>query len=1035
MRGTRYGDFSRLDVEVAKGYRSVLLQQGRVQLDADQNIQAELALHELRSSLRDLLGEGWAPARSAGFEIEPLTALAFDGECGLLLAREEAAALLSPPVLEQLTIELSLTWQGGAATVLEAACEDGVPAAYRLDIGERGHLALHLAGDRVLRTETPMSAGVASRISVVLGGDSVAILLDARQLDRARWDPRRLGPVSLLTLGAPAAPDEFGGGFRGLFTSVHMWGRELSPAQLAGVAGGPQGQVRGDDSALAWWRLDRHGAAALTDVVGGLTALAYGSSAPVSRLVDLRIGRGLYYVGGVRCEQRRQSTYRHQSATARAPLPTKGRHLVYLESWEETVSAVQDPELLEVALGGLDTSVRTRIASCVRIAEHRHGQGHEQSVRGLLAARHEGALIPGNHLYRVEVHTSGRLEAESQQEIEIEIVEIDFEGWELLLAEVWTGPRTGPFEIEIIARDGAVAPSRFRHCVAGVSVGEDETTSLRLASDPAQLVGRQGLRVSTRGPAPTFKWSRNNGADLFAIVRAQAGAHTAEVLPARWLAPLAVGDVVEPLDEHSSLEDPAQPLLRVEHATDHAGRVILEGELPAGTTLLRRWHHDPVAAADGAIPGERRWTELEDGISFHPEPGSFRRGDYWWILARQDLGSIEWPQEGGHPSALPPTGVERGVAPLALLHLDAANVEIEDLRTIGGCDPGDPGGSDAARAPAGEHEGRLTGTLVEARAGAASMRDRALALVPERPSDAGDVGQALAAIASAPIWRPAWRLLRTIEQAAEGLEDAIGTAEGVVLATSAELLRLVLENGSCERLAELPERRTGFALRAAANGLLLLGGRAGGKRADGRVIEFDPGGGAWRERHRLPGAREGAALVVLGGDVHALGGRAGGLLHGQRASHHVYERESDRWRSVRPKLRFRCAHATAVALDGRLHLLGGVERDGTTPRGLNEVLHGDRRLWRADPGVPGPRRVLGACAHHGHLVVLVADVDADTQATLTFEPATATWTAHAPLPDGLHEPRLVEYLGGALLLGKSGSALAVHQLELPGGDG
>lgn len=50
------GDFSRVTFDPGKRYSSVLLQQGRVQLDADANEQAALGLYHLRAALADIIG-------------------------------------------------------------------------------------------------------------------------------------------------------------------------------------------------------------------------------------------------------------------------------------------------------------------------------------------------------------------------------------------------------------------------------------------------------------------------------------------------------------------------------------------------------------------------------------------------------------------------------------------------------------------------------------------------------------------------------------------------------------------------------------------------------------------------------------------------------------------------------------------------------------------------------------------------------------------------------------------------------------------
>ena len=63
------GDFSRSTFDPHKHYTSVRLQQGRVQLDADWNEQADILLHLIATQLKDLLGPGATSATEPGFAI------------------------------------------------------------------------------------------------------------------------------------------------------------------------------------------------------------------------------------------------------------------------------------------------------------------------------------------------------------------------------------------------------------------------------------------------------------------------------------------------------------------------------------------------------------------------------------------------------------------------------------------------------------------------------------------------------------------------------------------------------------------------------------------------------------------------------------------------------------------------------------------------------------------------------------------------------------------------------------------------------
>lgn len=63
------GDFSRDTFDPAKHFSRVLMQQGRVQLDADWNEQAAILLHYLRTLAADLIGSHGGPEGNCGFEI------------------------------------------------------------------------------------------------------------------------------------------------------------------------------------------------------------------------------------------------------------------------------------------------------------------------------------------------------------------------------------------------------------------------------------------------------------------------------------------------------------------------------------------------------------------------------------------------------------------------------------------------------------------------------------------------------------------------------------------------------------------------------------------------------------------------------------------------------------------------------------------------------------------------------------------------------------------------------------------------------
>src|SRR5215470_10275575 len=66
-------DFTRNTFDPRKHFARVLMQQGRVQLDADWNEQAAILLHYVQTLAADLIGPRGGPKAACGFQIAPFT--------------------------------------------------------------------------------------------------------------------------------------------------------------------------------------------------------------------------------------------------------------------------------------------------------------------------------------------------------------------------------------------------------------------------------------------------------------------------------------------------------------------------------------------------------------------------------------------------------------------------------------------------------------------------------------------------------------------------------------------------------------------------------------------------------------------------------------------------------------------------------------------------------------------------------------------------------------------------------------------------
>jgi hypothetical protein len=135
---------------------------------------------------------------------------------------------------------------------------------------------------------------------------------------------------------------------------------------------------------------------------------------------DLMIQPGRLYAGGFLCELAAETALGAQPDLPGYTLPTTpGRYVAYLDVWERIVTALEDPDLLEPALGGADTTVRTRVvcqvrlalvadmATCATFTPAWTPFGDPPPVAGQLRAQGNGAGPFPDQLYRVEIHAAG----------------------------------------------------------------------------------------------------------------------------------------------------------------------------------------------------------------------------------------------------------------------------------------------------------------------------------------------------------------------------------------------------------------------------------------------------------------------------------------------------------------------------------------------------------------------------------------------------------------------------------------------------
>ncbi|MGI9182863.1 MAG: DUF6519 domain-containing protein [Longimicrobiaceae bacterium] len=357
---------------------------------------------------------------------------------------------------------------------------------------------------------------------------------------------------------------------------------------------------------------DRLEQLAATDLIGPAGAPEVGGGFAVGISADgqdLTLSAGRMYVEGLLCELEEEATYTTQpylpvpEALTEGDTGVDGRtDLVYLDVWQRHVTAVEDPELLDPALNGLDTTTRLQTVWQVRV------------LKGV-----------------------------------------------------------GDVTCDAVAG--------FPPTASGAQLTSDAVATPDEA-DPCEVVAAGGYRgvenrlyrVEIHNPgdmgAATWKWSRDNGAVLFAVeefIAAPADQLRLRSLGRDLVLTLRPKDWVEILDDASELGFAPGFMARVEEVNPATRIVRLDRDLPAGTfavarnARVRRWDQVLDVDADGLLTTGTGPFDLEDGVQVRLAGGDYRSGDHWSFAARTAGGTLDQLTDA------PPQGIRHHYAPLALI--------------------------------------------------------------------------------------------------------------------------------------------------------------------------------------------------------------------------------------------------------------------------------------------------------------------------------------------------------------------------------
>jgi len=355
-----------------------------------------------------------------------------------------------------------------------------------------------------------------------------------------------------------------------------------------------------------------------------ITSVMDGGSPPAAN--DLQIGKGNYYVDGILCENESDLLFTEQPDFEATPLPAEpGTYIFYLDVWLRHITALEDTRIREVALGGPDTTTRTKTIWQVKYiataADALCAAGLPQAITapptGTMNARSEvstasddpcGLTSSGgyrrlqNQLYRVEIHIAGADRAHATFK------------WSRDNGSVLV-KCTGQ---EAANKNNLLVTSTGRDDLLGfksgnwVEVIHDDNDLLNTPGILAQILTVNG-NVITIDPN-TIKDSQNAGATFITI------------------------------------DTTKNPRIR---------RWDSEGDIDLNTN-------------------NNTWIALEDGVEINFREGTFKTGDYWLVPARTAIADVEWPFTTPQLAK----GIQHHFAQLAIVTLNAGAWTVTDCRSL-----------------------------------------------------------------------------------------------------------------------------------------------------------------------------------------------------------------------------------------------------------------------------------------------------------------------------------------------------------------
>ncbi len=206
----------------------------------------------------------------------------------------------------------------------------------------------------------------------------------------------------------------------------------------------------------------------------------------------------------------------------------------------------------------------------------------------------------------------------------------------------------------------------------------------------------------------------------------------------------------------------------------------------------------------------------------------------------------------------------------------------------------------------------------------------------------------------------------------------------------------------------LPAGRDHLGVAAAGGKIYAFGGFVGSvhKGAGTDAFEYDPATSAWRTLPPMKGPRGSAGAAVVDGKIHVIGGRN---LDGKVvATHEVYDPragnlQSGAWSGAAP-LPVARDHLVIIAVDGKIHAIGGRTGSPIDRVALHDVYDPATDMWTPAAPLPTPRSGLAGAYYRGMILVLGGELPPDHTfpENEAYDAKTDRWITLAPMPNGRH---------------------------------